>query len=288
VKLALCNEVLQHLDFEDQCRAAAQMGYQGLELAPFTLAQDATELTPALARSLRAVAASHGLAISSLHWLLVKPAGLSIVTPDAECRGRTIQFLVQLLDFAAEAGCEVLVHGSPAQRSPQAGQSVADALARAQDAWHQVGQRAHALGLCYCIEPLRRAVTPIINTVQEAIELIERVGCPGLRTMLDVSAACAEELDTPAQLLRRHVPDGFIRHVQLNDANRRGPGQGDTPIKPVLNALRDTGYCGWVAVEPFEFHPTPLDCARASAAHAWLAWSALQDEPAGGNCYPRN
>ena len=83
MKLALCNEVLGHLPFEEQCRLAAALGCTGLELAPFTLADDPSLLTDTDAQRLRRVAASHGLAISSLHWLMVRPEGLSISTPDA-------------------------------------------------------------------------------------------------------------------------------------------------------------------------------------------------------------
>jgi D-psicose/D-tagatose/L-ribulose 3-epimerase len=82
MKLALCNEVLRHLPFERQCEAAAAIGCQGLELAPFTLAGDPFTLDDAAAAALRNSAAAQGLQISSLHWLLVQPPGLSIATPD--------------------------------------------------------------------------------------------------------------------------------------------------------------------------------------------------------------
>ena len=75
MKLALCNEVLRHLPFEAQCRVAAALGCSGLELAPFTLADDPSTLGESDARRLRGIAADHGLVIASLHWLMVKPEG---------------------------------------------------------------------------------------------------------------------------------------------------------------------------------------------------------------------
>ena len=42
MKLSLCNEVLRPLPLAAQCEAAARMGYQALEVAPFTLADDPT------------------------------------------------------------------------------------------------------------------------------------------------------------------------------------------------------------------------------------------------------
>ena len=77
MKLALCNEVLRHLPLDAQCALAAQLGYQGLEIAPFTLFQDPAELDERLAASTQTCAQAHGLNIPSLHWLLVKPDGLS-------------------------------------------------------------------------------------------------------------------------------------------------------------------------------------------------------------------
>ena len=104
LKLALCNEVLRDEPFEEQCRLAAAIGCTGLELAPFTLAADPSTLADADGARLRAVAARHGFAISSLHWLLVRPEGLSLATPDAALHARTLAFLERLVGFAAVCG----------------------------------------------------------------------------------------------------------------------------------------------------------------------------------------
>lgn len=275
MKLALCNEVLRHLPFQAQCRTAAALGYTGLEIAPFTLADDPRSLTPADAASWRAIAATHGLAIASLHWLLVRPEGLSLSTPDAALQARTLDFLRHLIDLAAACGAQVLVHGSPAQRSPQPGQSVADALARAEAGWAALAPHAQAAGVRYCIEPLSRAETPVLNTIEQAAAVVDRIGSPAVRTMLDLSAAAQTEAETPAALLQRYLASGHIAHVQLNDRNRRGPGQGDTPVAPVLRVLRDAGYAGWIAVEPFDYQPDALACAAYSAGHVRGIWEAL-------------
>lgn len=275
MKLALCNEVLRHLPFDAQCRLAAALGCTGLELAPFTLADDPSRLTDADAQRLRGAARDHGLAISSLHWLLVKPEGLSISTPDAALHARSVEFLRQMIGFAAACGAAVLVHGSPKQRSPAAGQTVADAFARSVAAWAQLATTAEQHGVVYCIEPLSPAETPVINTVAEAAALVDRIGSPAIRTMLDLSAASQAESSAPAEVLARFLASGHIAHVQLNDRNRRGPGQGDTPVAPVLRVLHGAGYRGWAALEPFDYQPEPLACAAASAAYVRGIWEAI-------------
>ncbi|WP_332749535.1 sugar phosphate isomerase/epimerase family protein [Hydrogenophaga sp.] len=275
MKLALCNEVLLPLSLVEQCEAAARMGYDALEIAPFTLTNDPTTLDTAVANQVRATANSHGLVVSSLHWLLVKPEGLSLVTDDAALRRRTLDLLRRLIDFAAACGARVLVHGSPRQRSPQPGQSVADATSRLEAALAELAPHAAAAGVVYCIEPLGPFETNVINTVAEAAALVDRIGSPAIRTMLDVSAASHSESNPVHEVLRTFLASGHIAHVQVNDKNRRGPGQGDTDQRPVLQVLKDMRYTGWVAVEPFEYLPDGPGCADISARHVRHIWRDL-------------
>ncbi|WP_418315041.1 sugar phosphate isomerase/epimerase family protein [Piscinibacter sakaiensis] len=267
MKLALCNEVLRHLDFEAQCARAAALGCDALELAPFTVGSGAADWTLASAQRLRRQAADHGLTISSLHWLLVQPEGLSLSTGDAALFERTVDLLRVLIDFAAACGAQVLVHGSPKQRSPAAGQSLADALARCTEGWARLADHADGAGVVYCIEPLAPFETPLINTVAEATAVVDQIASPGLKTMLDLSAASHAEQDDAPAVLRRWLPSGHIAHVQLNDHNRRGPGQGDTPVLPALRMLHQLGYAGWLAIEPFDYHPDADSCAAFSVGH---------------------
>jgi sugar phosphate isomerase/epimerase len=275
MKLSLCNEVLLPMPLAAQCEAAARMGYDALEIAPFTLADDPTTLDVATAREVRATALAHGLKVSSLHWLLVKPEGLSLVTDDTTLRRRTLDLLRRLIDFAAACGAGVLVHGSPKQRSPAPGQSVLDATARLETALAELAPHASAAGVTYCLEPLGPFETNVINTVAEAAALVDRIGSPAIRTMLDVSAASHGESEPVHEVLRRFLASGHIAHVQVNDRNRRGPGQGDTNQRPVLQVLKDLDYAGWVAVEPFEYVPDGPGCADISARHVRDLWRSL-------------
>jgi sugar phosphate isomerase/epimerase len=119
----------------------------------------------------------------------------------------------------------------------------------------------------YCIEPLSRDQTAIINTVAEAVALVQAAGQPALRTMLDTSSAgLAESLSVPA-LIEHWLPSGLVSHIQLNDPNRRAPGQGAMAFGPVLAALQRGGWQGWVAVEPFEYVPDGPGSAAWSAGY---------------------
>jgi len=275
VKLALCNEVLQPLPFAQQCAWAAAGVYAGLEVSPFTLADDPQTLTTADAARYKAIAADHGLAISGLHWLLVKPMGLSLVSTDDALQRRTLDLLRRLIDFAAACDAKVLVHGSPQQRSPQAGQSVEDATMRLTSALAQLAPHAQQAGVVYCLEPLSPKETPVINTVAQAAALVDAIASPALRTMLDVSAASQSESEPVHEVLARFLASGHIAHIQFNDRNRRGPGQGDTPQRPVMQVLSDQGYQGWMAVEPFIYQPDGPACAAYSAGYLRATWNSL-------------
>jgi D-psicose/D-tagatose/L-ribulose 3-epimerase len=266
-RLSLCNEVLAPWGFAEQCAYAAKLGYRALEVAPYTLADDPMTISDAQAAAWAGIARDHGLAISGLHWLLVAPNGLSISSPDVAVRQRTQGVIARLIELCAQLGGHYLVHGSPAQRNPQPGQSHADALARATEAWVIAGRQAGALGLHYCIEPLSRDQTTVVNTLAEAAAIVKAAELPGLRTMLDTCSAGATETEPLPELIARWWPSGLLAHVQLNDRNRRGPGQGDDRFAPILAALARHGYAGWLAIEPFDYRPDGPGCAAHSIGY---------------------
>ena len=268
MKFALCNEVLQPLPFEQQCAAAAALGYDGLEVAPFTLALDPSLITDSEAAVFRRMAEDQGLKIFGLHWLLVAPAGLSIVSADAALRERTTQVMERMVELCALMGGTYLVHGSPKQRSVPEGDTPAVARARARDCLARAARRAESCKVTYCIEPLSPRETDLINTVADAVALVEEIGSPAFQTMIDCSAAGQAESVSVEALMAKWMPGGHIAHVQVNDPNRRGPGQGAMEFAPILETLQQMAamghYKGIVAVEPFDYVPDGM----GSAAHS--------------------
>jgi D-psicose/D-tagatose/L-ribulose 3-epimerase len=279
MRLSLCNEVLQPLDLARQCAFAKAVGYDGLEIAPFTLSEEPHRLGPAEVAAMRRTVEDHGLVVTGLHWLLVTPQGLSITSPDAAVHTRTRDVIRGLLDLAEGLGARVMVHGSPAQRRPVDGQSQADAWARARDLFAGLAPDVAARGLTYCIEPLAPPDNVFVQTVAEAARMVQEIAHPAFRTMIDTSAASAHEADPVADLVRRWVPTGVVGHVQFNDANRRGPGEGKDRFAGVLRALRETGYGGDIAIEPFIYQPDGPACAARAAGYVRGLLEALDDAP---------
>lgn len=267
MRIALCNEVLADMPLERQCEYAARLGYDGLEIAPFTLSDSPEKISTAEAAKIRATVEASGLVVTGLHWLLVKPEGLSLTDPDAAVRARTIEVMVRLTSLCAELGGAVLVHGSPRQRQIAPGETREVALARLQDGLSQAASAAAGAGVIYCIEPLARKETSLVNTIAEAAELVRSIDHPNLRTMIDCSAAGLTETDPIASLIDRWFPTGLIAHVQVNDPNRRGPGQGEMKFAPILAALKRHGYAGSIAVEPFDYWPDGQSVTAFSAGY---------------------
>ena len=267
MKLALCNEVLAGHDFAAQCAIAATLGYDGLEVAPFTLGDEPGQLPTAERRALRRTAEDAGLRITGLHWLLVTPKGLSITDRDPDVRARTVAVIEDLVELCADLGGSVLVHGSPAQRSIALDDDPDDARRRALEVLGIAARAAERSGVVYCLEPLARNETNFVNTVAEAAEIVRAIGSPAFRTMIDTSAAGQSEAQSVPELIAEWLATDLVAHVQLNDRNRKAPGQGTDEFVAILKTLRATGYQGVAAIEPFVYEPDGLGCAAWAAGY---------------------
>jgi D-psicose/D-tagatose/L-ribulose 3-epimerase len=276
MKIALCNEVLRTFPFKQQCELAARLGYDSLELAPFTLGTEPHRLKQAEKRSLLHHITNAGLNVVGLHWLLVSPPGLSITSADPAIRRTTLEVLRGLVLLCAELGGRVLIHGSPEQRRIPSVGDQSEARKRAIDAIALASEQAAAAGLVYCLEALPSTSTNFVNTIREAAEIVKAVGSPALRTMLDTCAAATTELESVSDLIDRWIPTGLIGHVQLNDRTGRGPGQGDDDFTPVLRALMRTGYAHGVSIEPLIYEPDGPTCAARAIGYVRGILESLQ------------
>jgi sugar phosphate isomerase/epimerase len=261
MRYAICNETFQGWDHGRVCRFVAELGYQGLEVAPFTLAPRITDVTAEQRRELRRQAEACGLKIIGLHWLLAKTEGLQLTARDEAVRRRTADYLVELARCCRDLGGDLMVFGSPAQRRIPAGATRAQALDYAADTFQQALPGIVDAGVRVCLEPLSPPDADFINTCAEAVELLDRIGHPNFVLHLDVKAMATDEAPAP-ELIHRHA--AHTGHFHANDKNLRGPGFGDTDFVPIFRALRTSGYTGWVSVEVFDYAPDPETIARES------------------------
>ncbi len=261
MRYAICNETFGDRPHDRVCADVAALGYTGLEVAPFTLAARITDVTAARRAELRRQAEREGVRILGLHWLLAKTEGFHLLDADPAVRRRTGEYLAALARAAADLGGNILVLGSPLQRNRADGVTPTEALTRAADTLGYCLPTLVDSGVTLAVEPLGPAETNFLNTAQEALELMFVVGHLNVRLHLDVKAMADEPEPTPDVIRANAV---FTAHFHANDPNRRGPGFGDTDFVPILRALCDSGYAGWVSVEVFDYSPDPDTVARES------------------------
>src|SRR5437899_6284728 len=101
-RYAMCNEAFERQPFAEVCRVLKRLGYEGIEVAPFTLAADPLEISPAQRQEYRDIMAGEGLAFAGLHWLLVTPKQIHVSTPDQALREQSWQYVKTLIDLCGD------------------------------------------------------------------------------------------------------------------------------------------------------------------------------------------
>ncbi len=262
MKFAICNETFQKWEWERVCPFVAETGYDGIEIAPFTLAESVTQLDAARRKEIVKIAEKAGVEIIGLHWLLASPEGLYLNHPDDNIRKKTADYTRALIDCCADLGGSIMVWGSPKQRDVIQGQTYRDTWLRTVDFYREIAPQAEKRNVKICLEPLAVFETNFLTNAAEARTLIEEIGSPNFRLHLDVKAMCGGEKDPIPEVIEKNAD--IVEHVHANDKNMRGPGTGDVEFRPIAEALRKIDYQGYVSVEVFDYSPDPETIARES------------------------
>jgi sugar phosphate isomerase/epimerase len=252
MRFAICNETFQDWPFEKAFAFARDCGYTGIEFAPFTINKNAYDISPAKRSEVRAQAEAAGLEVVGLHWLLAFTEGYYLTSPEADVRQRTARYMGELGRLCRDLGGKVLVLGSPKQRNLLPGVEHDQALEFAADVIRQALPTLTDCGVTLAVEPLGPEEGDFLLTAELGVQLIKLVDSPQCRLHLDVKAMSSE--DRPiADIIRQNAE--YMVHFHANDANRRGPGMGKIDFLPILEALKEINYQGWVSVEVFDYEP---------------------------------
>jgi sugar phosphate isomerase/epimerase len=239
-----------HEGLEDGCRAAAERGFDAVELFPGSPADvadpDVRRLTKAHGLGLAAVGTGAGFVKHGLH----------LVHPDATVRQRAREFIRAMIDAAGSLGAPAII-GSMQGRTgadlprPRAIGMLAEALG-------DLGAHAARHGQVLLYEPLNRYETDLFNRQGEAVAFLEAASLIHVKLLCDLFHMNIEEADVAGTLAAcgRHVG-----HVHWADSNRHAMGFGHTEPAPIVAALRAIGYEGYVSAEVFPL-PTADEAAR--------------------------
>jgi len=260
-----CNEAFDKWPFADACRAIRCAGYTGIEIAPFTLAENPADVTAAQRGEYRSIMQSEGLTFVGLHWLMVSPKGLHVTTPDTELRRKSWRHIDTLIDLCADLGPNgVMVFGSPQQRSTTGGLTRAEATRNYVEGLRGVAAHAADRGVTVLVEALPQAQADVVQTLEEAVSIVNEIASPAVRTMFDVHNAI-DEKEPHAKLVDRYFD--YLRHVHVNELDGRHCGAGGYDFKPVFEVLRRRNYAGWVSLEAFDFTPGAVRVVTESLRH---------------------
>ncbi len=269
-RLSVCNELYGETDFAAACRSIKSAGWDGIEIAPFTLMPDATKLSLARRREIRDIIVSEGIEFVGLHWLTVGPPNLHVTTPDKKVRARSWEYVRGLVALCAdlrpcgETG-GVMVFGSPGQRKTTGGLTTAQAEQNYIDGLRSIIADLEAAGVTLCVEALPSAQCDVILTLDRAAEIVETIGSMNVQTMFDAHNAI-DEVEPHAELVASHWRK--IRHIHVNelDGSYPRPG-GGYDFKPVLQVAKDRSFDGWVSMEVFDFTPGAERIVNESIAY---------------------
>ena len=250
-RFAVCNEVFEKTPFSAACRLIKQIGYDGIEIAPFTLAELPASVTQARRAEYRAIMRDEGVSFVGLHWLMVSPAGLHVTTSDLQLRERSWNHIRQLIDLCADLGDGgVMVFGSPKQRNTVPGVSPAQAASIFADELSKVAPHAERRGVRILVEALPSNQSDVVNTLAAAVSIVDTVGSPAVQTMFDTHNA-ADEVQPHTELVERYF--GHIAHIHVNEIDGREPGTGTYDFDSLLDTLARLHYKGYVSLEVFDF-----------------------------------
>lgn len=237
-------------DLPAAARLASELGFDAIELFP----PEPDVLDP---NQVNALLAKHNLAVSAVGsgagWVRHK---LSLTHPDSAHRAKAIAFVRSMIDFAANLNAPVII-GSMQGRWGD-GISKETALSFLAEALADLGNHAASREQVLLYEPLNRYETNLINTIDDGLAFLRRLQTHNVKLMADLFHMNIEEVNI-ADAIR--AGGKHIGHVHFADSNRRPAGFGHTDFNPIVAALRDIGYDGYLAAEALPY-PNPEAAAR--------------------------
>ncbi len=236
------------------CRQAKELGFDAIEVfAPSPAGVDANGLRRLLDETGLKVAAFG----TGAGWLLQR---LTLTAPEAGKRAAAREFIRAVIDLAGQFHAPAII-GSMQGRHGEGVDRTA-ALGHLAEGINDLGEHAGKYGVPLLFEPLNRYETNLVNTIEDGVHLLNTLSTRNVSLLADLFHMNIEETD-PAAALRQGA--GHIGHVHFVDSNRRPAGCGHTDFAPIVRALRDTGYQGYVSAEALPY-PDPVEAARRTIA----------------------
>lgn len=237
-------------DLPAACRTAAELGFDAIELfAPSAEAVDRPQL--------RRLLDEHGLELAAVGTGAgMVRHGWHLALPDESDRKRAREFIRAMIDLGGEFEAPAIIGSMQGRTSKEvpamrAHQYVAEAL-------EELGQHAAGHQVPLLIEPLNRYESNLLNTLADAVSLLESIAGSNVRVLADLFHMNIEEADMAAAI-RSAGP--YLGHVHFVDSNRQAAGFGHIDYTPIFAALCAVHFAGYLSAEAL---PLPDSVAAAS------------------------
>lgn len=181
--------------------------------------------------------------------------GFSLCAKQVEKRKRTVQRLKGHIRFASQLGAQVIIGGirgtfeGTAWRHPVPHKLYQATL----DSIKESLEYACKYGVILTLEPINRYETNFINTVEEALELVEKLKAENFKILLDTFHMNIDEPNLGEAILKG---EKYLSCIHFADSNRFAPGMGHIDFKEVYCSLKKINYLGCICAEVL---PVPDD-----------------------------
>ena len=232
---------------EESMRSAKVLGFDAIEIFPpspdYFQTVDAKTLARQIGLEIAAVGTGAG-------WLKHK---LSLAEADPQVRTRAMEFLTSMLVVATQLGAPMIIGSMQGRSGPGVTKNQAKEFLR--EGLERLDAQAKAIGGRILYEPLNRYETDQCNTLAQGTELIRGLSCTKL--LADWFHMNIEEADMVESILKAGTAIG---HVHFADTNRLAVGSGHLSVQPLIDALGQIGYRGFLSAEVF-----PLPDSQSAA-----------------------
>jgi sugar phosphate isomerase/epimerase len=110
----------------------------------------------------------------------------------------------------------------------------------------ELGEHAAKHRVEVFLEPLNRYEDHMLNTLEQGITLLKKVGLKSVTLMADLYHMNIEEKNSAQALIDAK---DYLAHIHLADSNRLEPGQGQSDFAKIKKALERINYDGFLALE---------------------------------------
>jgi sugar phosphate isomerase/epimerase len=237
-------------DLAAGCAAAKKLGFDAVEIFP--PAADAIDTV-----FLRKLLDDHGLSVAAVGtgagWVKHK---LTLTSPDPAIHGKAMEFVGTMMDFAAVFDAPVIIGSMQGRWGDDVSRETA--LGYLSESLLNLGLHAAKYGMTLLYEPINRYETNLINRLDDGVELLKGLATTNVKLLADLYHMNIEETDLATALV---AAGRYVGHIHFADSNRRAAGLGHTDFTPVIAALREIVYTGYLSAEILPL-PDPLAAAK--------------------------